>query len=186
MNFKHVLILVFSVVCMVSCTNDSENLTVVKSFIKARNNFDAAKLASMADENYKETFRNDFVEVKNRAELLRNLEWAKELSSSTTIEKVVSENDSIIILIEKSSNYIDVAFKRKLRSFKTTYYLKDKKILKQKYDFAPGETNNNKANEKLYGDFERYCKVNNISYSWNPTKKDGIILRKALEKYANR
>ena len=86
------------------------------------------ELGPEASENYSETFRNDFVEVKNRKELLRNLEWAKELKSLLTIKEVVSENDAVIIVIEESKNYIDDALKRKPRKFKTTYYLKDGKI----------------------------------------------------------
>ncbi|MCH2196312.1 nuclear transport factor 2 family protein [Kordia sp.] len=185
MKFKHTLLLFFSVFILTSCS-DNSSLGIITSFVEARNNNDVDKLIELTSENYSETFRNDFVEVKNRKELLRNLEWAKELKSLLTIKEVVSENDAVIIVIEESKNYIDDALKRKPRKFKTTYYLKDGKILKQSFDNAPGEKFDTKANDVLYGDFERYCKVNNIKFSWEPTKEAGIALRKALEKYANR
>jgi len=202
MKSTSILILVFSVFFLSSCGNnsskdnskdssknnlkDSPQVALVKSFVEARNSFDTDKLISLTAENYKESFKKNFVEVKSRQELLNNLVWAKELSSKTTIKKVISANESQVIQIEESRNYIDIALKKKPRTFKTTYYLKDGIILKQNFDDAPGVVFDNKANDRLYGDFERYCKVRNIKFSWNPTKEDGITLRKALEKYANR
>ncbi|WP_298512246.1 nuclear transport factor 2 family protein [uncultured Kordia sp.] len=229
MNFRSILIFVFSVSLMVSCAennSESKNKTntedtaktksttktestpktkdasnsknessnsrnetseaLVASFVEARNNYDLATLTSLAVEDYTESFRNEIVEVKNRAELLRNLDWAKELSSKVTIKEVISANESEVVVIEEGTNYINVALKRKARSFKTTYFLKDGKVLKQSFDNAPGEVFDGKENDRVYGDFERYCKVNNIQFSWRATKEDGKTLRKALEKYANR
>ena len=61
------------------------------------------------DENYQELFRNDMVEIKSQKELLSHIDWAKIMDSKTTIKEVISENDAAVIVIEESSNYIDVA-----------------------------------------------------------------------------
>ncbi|MFK7750187.1 MAG: hypothetical protein AB8B65_17480 [Kordia sp.] len=167
-------------------SSNSKSIVLVKSFVAARNSFDTDKLIALTNENYKESFKTEFVEIKSRQELLHNLVWAKEMNSTTTIKEIISESESEVVLIEESTNYIDVALKRKPRSFKTTYYLKNGIILRQNFDDAPGQVFDNKANDRLYGDFERFCKERKIQFSWNPTKEDGKILRKALEQYANR
>ncbi len=192
MKFKSVFILVCSVLVMVSCSEkksnskSSKSTAMVTSFVEARNSFDAEKLAAMTPASYKELFKNDFAEVKNQQEFLDRLDWAKEMGSTTKINEVISENDSIVVVLEQSTNYIDVALKREPRNFKTTYYLKDGKILKQSFDLAPGEKFDQRANDVLYGNFERFCKVHDINFSWEPTKEAGKTLRKALEAYANR
>jgi len=81
---------------------------MVTSFVEARNSFDAEKLAAMTPASYKELFKNDFAEVKNQQEFLDRLDWAKEMGSTTKINEVISENDSIVVVLEQSTNYIDV------------------------------------------------------------------------------
>ncbi|AXG69870.1 hypothetical protein KORDIASMS9_02098 [Kordia sp. SMS9] len=198
MKFKSIFIVVFSVFAMISCSEkksntnsksnskSGESVAMVTSFVTARNSFDTEKLRELTTPTYQELFKNDFAEVKSQEQLLANQDWAKEMSSVTKIKKVVSENDSIVVVIEESTNYIDVALKRKPQNYETTYYLKDGKILKQSFDFAPNEKFDQRANDVLYGNFERFCKVRDIDFSWEPTKEAGKILRKALETYANR
>ncbi|MEM6717928.1 MAG: nuclear transport factor 2 family protein [Bacteroidota bacterium] len=163
-----------------------ENVTFIKSFVEARNSYDAEKLRAITTEDYQEVFKNDFVEVNSQKEFLSNLEWAEELSAKTTIKEVISANDTTVVAIEKTTNYIDEALKRTPRNFKTTYFINDGKIVKQNFENAPGDKFDQKADDLLYGDFERFCEVRKIPFSWAPTKEEGKILRKALEQYANR
>jgi len=208
MKFKYLFTLILSMVLMTSCaekskndTNDTKenttttatpkkdhtkNVTLITSFVEARNAFDIEKLLALTTEDYKEIFNNNIVEVNNQKEFITYLEWAKELSSKTTVKEVISANATNVIVIEESTNYIDVALKKKPQKFITTYYLKDGKITKQNFENAPNETFDAKANDVIYGNFERFCEVRKIPFSWEPTQIDGKILRNALEKYANR
>ncbi|MEM6684876.1 MAG: hypothetical protein AAF617_03685 [Bacteroidota bacterium] len=186
MYFKYLFILVFTALLATSCANENDSVTLVKSFLEARNSYDAETLRELTVESYQELFKNDLIEIKSQEEFLTHLEWAKELSSKTTIKEVISSNAANVVVIEESKNYIDEALKRQPRNFQTTYYLKDGKIVKQSFDNAPDEKFDIRANDVLYGNFERFCKVHKIPLSWEPTKEDGAILRKALEKYANR
>jgi hypothetical protein len=159
-------------------------LQTTKSFLAAKNAFDTKKLMALTGPDYKELFKNKVVEVQSRKDFLEHIGWAKELSAVTKINEVVSQNDSIVEVVEESHNYIDTALGRENRIFKVTYYVKDEKVQKISYDFLPEKNYNNPENGKLYDNFERFCKERKIPYSWEPTPKDAKILREALEAYA--
>jgi hypothetical protein len=159
------------------------SLQVTKSFLAARNAYNAEVIKELTNPDYKEYFKNKVVELKDQEALLNQIKWAKELDAETKIKEVISQNDSIVEVIEESRNYIDTALGREMRSFKVSYYIKDRKVEKISYDFLPDMNYNNSKNGKLYDEFERYCKMKKIPYSWEATPKDGKILKKALEAY---
>ena len=161
----------------------SVSFQVTKSFLAARNAYNAEVIKELTNPDYKEYFKNKVVELKDQEALLNQIKWAKELDAETKIKEVISQNDSIVEVIEESRNYIDTALGREMRSFKVSYYIKDKKVEKISYDFLPDMNYNNSKNGKLYDEFERYCKMKKIPYSWEATPKDGKILKKALEAY---
>ncbi|WP_158269043.1 hypothetical protein [Kordia periserrulae] len=205
MNFRYIFLSLMAAICVISCAdnnkkennattteqsknteNTAESVVLVQSFVDARNSYNKEKLAAMTPKNYQESFDNKVVEVKSQDDFLAQIGWAKVMDSKTTIEKVISKNDAAVVVIETNSNYINTALELKPRKFKTKYYLKDGKIVRQSFGYPPNEKIDVKANNVIYGNFERYCKVRNIPVSWEPTKEDGEILRKALEAYANR
>jgi hypothetical protein len=209
MNFRYLLLLLTIGIVTISCADNSkkenkstnnattteqpkntgnaaESVVLVTSFVDARNSYDTEKLAAMTPKNYQEAFDNKIVEIKSQEDFLAQIGWAKVMDSKTTIEKVISKNDAAVVVIETSSNFINNALELKPQKFKTKYYLKDGKIVRQSFNYPPDEKIDTKKNDIIYGNFERYCKVRNIPVSWEATPEDGKILRNALEAYKNR
>ena len=183
--FKPIL-LIFLLICSVGTSTKikaSKNKNLVKTFIKARNDYDIEKVGALIDEGYSETFIDGSKEIENKDQLIDRVLWGKELESRIKLLDIQS-NGKTIITIEESSNFIDIALKRKPRKFIIIYGFVNGKIHHQSIDTLAGYHLITKYNAGKYKEFAAYCEQNNLIYNGNSLNQEfGMHLRKVLEQY---
>lgn len=184
--FLKSILLIFLLICSGSTSPEiktPKNKDLVKSFIKARNNYDIEKVSALIEENYSETFIDGSKEIENKDQLIDRVLWGKELESRIKLLDIQS-NGKTIITIEESSNFIDVALKRKPRKFKITYGFSNGKIQNQSIDTLAGYHLITKFNAGKFREFAAFCQQNNLVYKVNSLNREyGRQLRKVLEQY---
>ena len=186
-RFFKSLFLIVPIIVNTSSTTKSQTLKkedLVKSYITARNNYNIKKVNSLIDKNYSEMFINGSVEIENKEKLEDAVLWGKELGSNIKLLDIKSDGETVVT-IEESSNYLDVALKRKGRKFKIVYTFLNNKIQNQKIDTIPGYFRILKFNSDRYAKFMNYCNQNNLNCSGSYNQESGRHLRKVLEKYKN-
>jgi hypothetical protein len=171
--------------CSSANVGSSKNEDFVKAYVEARNNYDIDKVNSLVEESYRETFVDGSIEIENKESLAERILGGKEIDSHIKLIdiKTVGEN---VVTIEENSNYIDVALKRKPRTFKIVYTFNNDKILHQKIDTLLGYHQVMSFNADRYDEFREYCEQNNLNCNIPSQNQESLSnFRKILEKYKN-
>lgn len=172
---------------MIGCSSANvgslKNEDIVKSYILARNNYDIDKVNSLIEESYREVFVDGSVEIENREVLIERILSGKEIDSHIKLIDIKSDGNNVVT-IEENTNYIDVALKRKSRTFKIVYTFNNDKIQHQKIDTLLGYHEVLEFNADRYDEFMEYCEQNNLDCIVHSTNQESLShFRKILEKY---
>nr|WP_321414952.1 nuclear transport factor 2 family protein [uncultured Allomuricauda sp.] len=182
---KPIVLLFFLILtgCSSIKTKTSKNQEMVKSFIKARNNYNIEKVGALIEENYSEIFIDGSKEIEGKNQLMDRILWGKELDSKIKLLDIETDGNTIVT-IEENTNFLDVAMKRKPRKFKIVYSFINGKIQHQKIDTLPGYHAIMRFNSGKYKKFAEYCEQHNLIYNGDSLNQEfGIHLRKVLEQY---
>jgi len=171
--------------CSSAKVGSSKNEEIVKSYIIARNNYDIEKVNTLIEESYRETFVDGSIEIEDKEGLAERILWGKEIDSHIKLIDIKSVGENVIT-IEENSNYIDVALKRKTRTFKIVYTFNNNKIQHQKIDTLLGYHQVMSFNADRYDEFMEYCGQNNLNCNILSSKQESLSdFRQILEDYKN-
>jgi hypothetical protein len=156
---------------------------IVRSYLKARNAYDIEKVKALINDGYKETFLDGSLEIANKGYLIDMILYGKELDSQMKLLKIRAEGNTVVTT-ERNSNYMDIALKRKPRTFQITYRFHEQQIAEQIIDTVPGYYKVARHNLKRYEEFKLFCEENDLDYRLSGfDQKNGARLRKVLEQY---